>query len=208
MAQPCASIATTLGRQAREDHEKLVRLIDDPNETLDPSTRTRIMGHIADAKFSDHSRPLHTWARIGANFVGLPHPSMPGAVLTLTTDLNSAEWHAAKHTAQGEWAPDTTTAEYLADVRASVLHPSSVLDVGGMQVNYSGSSAVRYAPRAAVRTDMAQARAVVKKATPKPGAHMLTVYAIDTHRIASAYQLESHKATAKVNAWSNHRALQ
>jgi hypothetical protein len=75
---------------------KLQRLIDDPKETLDPPTRTRIMTHIADARFSDFSQPLQKWSRIGADYVGLPHPSVPGQVLALATDLSSADWHATK----------------------------------------------------------------------------------------------------------------
>lgn len=165
------------------------------------------MTHIASARFSDQRRPLQEWQRIGPNYVGRPHPSQPGQALALTTALNCAEWHATKHTGQGEWAPGTTTQEYLEDIRTSVLHESAVLHVGGQTVRFPGSSTTRYAPRAGVRTDMDRARAELKKATPKPGWQMLTVYGMDTRRLCTGYQLEADKALATVNAWSSPRCF-
>jgi hypothetical protein len=192
---------------AKELKRKLERLLDDPNEALDAATKARIMTHLSAAPFSPHTRTLQEWTTIGASYVGLPHPSKPGETLTPATDLNCAEWHVTKHTAKGEWAKGTTTQEYLDDVRAVILHPSSLLDVGRETVRYPRSSNTRTAPRAAVRTDMAKAKSVAKKATPKPGWTMLSVYAIDTHKLCTAYQLESSKAMATVSEWSGHRTF-
>ena len=186
---------------------KLLRLIDDPEEPLDSSTRREILAHIASADFSDREQTVKDWSRGGGDYVGRAHPSKPGETLELDTVLNSAEWHAAKHTAQGEWEEGTTTKEYLDDVRACVRHSSSILDVGGARITFSGSSASRYAPRAGVRTDLKAANAVVKKLTKRAGTHILTVYAIDTNKLASAYQLEASNAAGTVEAWSGHRAF-
>lgn len=201
------SLRTLPKQSAESPDKKLRRLIDDPNETLDPATRKRIMAHIASAPFNKDRRTLREWQRIGPNYAGLPHPSVPGQVLDLTTDIGSADWHVTKHTGKGEWAPGTTTQEYLVDIQASVRHASSILDVGGQTIRYPGTSTTRYAPRAGVRTDMAQAAAVVKKAIIRPGWHMLTVYGVDTHVVTTAYQLESSKAMTTVSSWSNHRAF-
>ncbi len=197
-----------MSKKTNDRDAKFLRLIDDKNEPLpDKAERDALLAHVAGAKFSDQERTLGEWTRIGASYVGLPHPSKPTVNLTLTTSLNCAEWHALKHTGQGEWNPGTTTQEYLDDIRASVLHASALLDVGRQQLSYPGSPTTRTAPRVAVRTDMDKARADVKKAAVLQGRHMLTLYAPDTKRLVSAYQLEAKKAAGTVNAWSNHRSI-
>ena len=188
--------------------EKIRKLIADKAEPLDPGTRGEIIQHIARARFSDRKQPLAKWERVGPTYVGRRHPSKPQETLALTTVLDCAEFHATKHIAKGEWAPDTTTEEYLDDLRASISHGCAILDVGDASIRCGNSmDTTRAAPRAGVRTDMTQAHSTLKKATKLHGRVLLTVYAVDTKKLVTGYQLEAKSAEATVKAWANHRAF-
>ncbi|MGH7284294.1 MAG: hypothetical protein ACRELY_22430 [Polyangiaceae bacterium] len=186
---------------------KLEDLASDPNEQLDAAMRTRVLDRIASAPFSADEKKVGEWSRLGANYDGQPNPSVPGETVTDDTVLDAAGWHALKHIAQGEWQPGTTTQEYRSDVRAAVLHPAAALHVGREKISYRGSLATTQRSRAAVRVDMAKAKSVTRKAAAMPGTAMLAIYAIDTRRLATAYQLEAKKAMATVTAWADHRSF-
>jgi len=180
---------------------KLRALADSSTEPLAPFSAAELRKHIASEQCADESRPLAEWQAVGPDFVGRYHPSRPTEALSLTTELTSAEWHAVKHTGQGEWIEGTTTEEYLADIRASVLHASSVLDVG-REANG------RRPMRSGVRTELAAARTVLKKTAVIPDGHMFTVYDPERRRILTGFPLHATRALAKVSKWTNHRSFQ
>jgi hypothetical protein len=186
---------------------KLQSLIDDASESLEAETRGQIMEHIASARFSTDERTLEAWSRVGPDYSGRPHPSRPRELLTRETLLNSAEWHTVKHTGRNAWQEGTTTEEYLDDLRAAVRHECAILDVGQATVPYPGTRQSRSAPRAGVRTDLKKARPVLKRVTCTADYTMLTVYAVDTRKLTTAFPLEATKANGTVCAWVNHRAF-
>jgi len=185
--------------------QKLLRLIEDPSAALAATDRPKIVQHIAAATFSADNRTVEAWQLIGPTVVGRPHPSKPGETLTAETSLNSAEWHAAKHSATGEWAADTSTAEYLDDLRAAVRHPTSVMHVGRDSIPCGARGARRMASRVGLRTPMEQARSLLKKAVVLADHELLAIYDPVRRCLNTVYRLGPGKAVARVVKWVNHR---
>ena len=181
-------------------------LIDDQDITLPPVRRLELLRHIAAASFSDETRPVREWSRVGPYVVGRSHPSNHGEKLTLETMLTSVEWHAVKHTAQGEWPEGTTTDEYVADMRGSAESPFAVLHVGRDRVAY-GRGQSRPASRAGICTDIQSSRAHVHNVLSEPGHHLLTLYDPSRRRIVTSYRIEAAQAAKPVDRWTNHRAF-
>jgi len=185
----------------------LLRLIDDPRPSpIELGSQVEVLkAHIADAKFSSEVKPLKEWARNWPSMVGKAHPSKPEESLTPDTSLSSLEWHAIKHTATGEWAEGTSVAEYEADIRSTIRLTASELSVGRASVGRGPNK--RSASRAGVRTDMGQARPIVKKAANLAGYAMFVVYDPARRCLLSGYQLPRTEALGAVNAWNPSKHL-
>jgi hypothetical protein len=187
-------------------NQTLRNLIDDDRLPLDLPTRGHIMALVASARFSDQKRTVAEWGKNFVDVTGMRHPSRQNEFLTAATVLDAAEWHVVKHTAQGEWMVGTTTAEYLADIRAAVSHPCSILHIGLAQIP-CGAHDTRQSSQAAVCTDMVTAAPVLNKATVKAGCYLFTVYDTGQLRLKTCYRSAVNSVNKKLEAWANHRVF-
>lgn len=197
-------------RQLPEDHPStklLQKLISDAAAQLAAREKAQLLSHIADAPFPDERRALSVWNRTGPKLEGSAHPSRPGETLAAETELTSAEWHAVKHTAYGEWPTGTTTQEYLSDIRAAILEPGATLHVGTATVPMPGCRTSRLSSRAGVRTRLDGASSAVARVCRKPGHALLAVYDVARRKICSGYRLANDEAIASLQKWANHRAF-
>ena len=192
-------------RLAFRPNQKLQSLIANPHETATAEERGKIVEHIASERFSDESREAASWSRVGFDINGRPHPSRPGETLSDKTMLTSAEWHTVKHAGQGSWANDTTTAEYLADLRAAITHECSLLHVGRERMKPPG---VERAPaRWNDHRHGAGSIRSFRKMNVLPGHSILSVYDPSRRRLRSSYRVVGTELPLRVGRWENYRTV-
>jgi len=179
----------------------MLRVIDGQQSELSKDEVKAALKCISDAAFSADVRSLEQWAGPApATFVGLPHPSRPNETISATTQLNSLEFHLLKHRLDGSWAANTTTEEYIRDIRNACLHPAAVLDLGRDAKRYPGSNASRSFPRACTRVESDAPPRLVRVNSEK-GTCVLVIYAPDLSRIVSSYRGRSADAERRLAAW-------
>ena len=144
-----------------------------------PHDAARIRDYIADAPFNSERRKLSKWARIGPSYVGRPHP-VTGESVDDETELQSDEWHALKHCADGGWPEGTKLNEYLGDMRRALKHENASVCLGKHyerhQIRSKGASWLD-----------STAVGVIQHATTGPGRIIFTVYDVSRHVIMSCY---------------------
>jgi len=182
--------------------EILIRLINDPSFGIDQTTRRRIIDHIANAGFSSECHPVHEWEATFANVLPRSHPTDPSVPLTRDCVLTSAEWHVVKHVATGEWRLDTTTSEYLADLRTAVEASSAVLHVGKLHPPKG-----RIADRTGTTTEMTTISGHLVKANAKSGSHLLVAYDPGRRCLLTVHRVNAARLPMSFMNWANHRVI-
>jgi hypothetical protein len=159
----------------------------------------QVRNHIAAAPFNKERRALKEWARLAfPAYVGRRHP-VSGASMAADTELDSAEWHAVKHCARGEWGEGTTLQEYLDDMRRALRHPAAWLYAGRDHQRTVRSRAVSW-----VDTTMPDA---VKYAEISAGRIIFTMYDVERQLIVSCYVRDALDADTLFASWKPVRRL-
>lgn len=179
--------------------EELVKLIADPARPCAPSAALQIRALLANAPFATEQRPVSEWNRIGPNLVGQPHP-VTGQPVTADTVMSSAEWHALKHTALGEWRPGTTLNEYLADVRRALSHADAVLEIGK-------EVAARKPPRSKAASWVEATDQVLQHGVPRADHVVYSVYDAARNCIVTGFRPERGYVVTALRNWTNRRRL-
>lgn len=188
-------------------NDRIRRLASDPTESVLQDDRVRILQAVARASFSSVTRRVSEWARMGIKPLGEPRPSDPNAQICDDTEMDAAEWHAAKHIAQGEWEKGTSTKEYLDDIGAAALDSAANLCVGMRVTTYPDSQHQKTAPAAAVTTATMAPGLALKKAIPSPDLSLLTIYSADNKKILTCFRLRHADAQKKTANWTNRRDI-
>ena len=141
-------------------------------------------------------------------YIGQPHPTFPSEMVREDTELTSIEYHLLKHTLDHCWQQGTTPTEYLADIRAAVLHGAAILDVGGDRVHYPGGQE-RRASRAATRTDAQSLFSTLPAAKLEVmvGRCVFVIYDPVRAKLLSGYTMPSKEAGNRVAMWTPRYTL-
>ncbi len=178
-------------------------LIDQSRVGVTATERALILGHIATARFCGDPKPLKDHAISATELIGRPHPSQPNETLTEDTLLTNADYHAVKHTFDGNWPEGTSTTEYVADINAAVLHRGALLDVG-REILRAGRGG-RPASRAVTRTDAHVLPAA--KLHPKLGFCVLVVYDPARRGLVTCFVQSNARAETKLKLYLNRQSL-
>jgi hypothetical protein len=192
-------VVASRGLRPAED-QKILRLIGDPNESLTDAERDQIVQHIGNAGFKDGRTLLKFCNEIGPNYEGLQHPGRPGEMLTPDSPVTSADIHALKHSGRGGWPIGTTTAEYLADLKAIILNETECLHVG-IDTGSNGDP-----DRAATQSGLTPRSTVAIRATFEHGCCCVVFYSPKTGKIVSGYPHRPRSFHERIRTkWRCHR---
>ena len=183
--------------------ERLLRLIDYPDDIPTPAEQTALKGHISSARFSKEQRELGVWNKNGPDLTGLPNPFVTGEYLSDDTMLDAAQWHVLKHTVcpPACLVQGTTVASYQADITTAVRAPGSSLHVGRANLGF------RHAARAAVTSDLQPLAAALSSVIVNGKCHLFVVYDPSRKCLSSAYTVANWRPYKKMESWQNRRSF-
>jgi hypothetical protein len=119
------------------------------------------------------------------------------------TLLTCAEAHICKRIRQGEWAPDTTTTEYVFELQMAASHVTATLYLG---LDPSPSSMVaRRMAGTSTRADLDDLG--LAKIRNPVGLCVLVVYSADESCLVSGYTVTLKDADRFVARWKRRRQL-
>ena len=156
--------------------EMIRRWVATPTLAPTGAERVEVLRRMSSVPLSSHTRTAREWGGPTSSLVGELHP-VTGAQIEEGTPLTSAEYHLTKRIQDGEWKPGTSLAEFLSDIRTSIMHPAARLHVG--ERDYLVAATV---------TDATVLGSAVSTMMPRFGRCLFVLYSVKHRNIATAYQ--------------------